>query len=121
MKKKKGGKGGRGGKKIEASPKPTPTRRMIRDVGAHINAANYQRTYFKLQMREGGKGKGLRVPAEEGRSYWKEQDVIRQQRGSTARGEFEKVCAFATESILSLLMHRHIFEKKKKNLLRLDI
>lgn len=38
------------------SPQPTLTRRMIRDVGAHINAANYQRTYFKLQMR-GKKGK----------------------------------------------------------------
>lgn len=40
----------------EVSLQLTLTRRMIRDVGAHINAANYQRTYFKLQMG-GKKGK----------------------------------------------------------------
>lgn len=37
--------------KKKVSLQPTLTRRMIRDVGAHINAANYQRTYFKLQMK----------------------------------------------------------------------
>lgn len=37
--------------KKKVSLQPTLTRGMIRDVGAHINAANYQRTYFKLQMK----------------------------------------------------------------------
>lgn len=37
--------------KKKVSPQPTLTRWMIRDVGAHINAVNYQRTYFKLQMK----------------------------------------------------------------------
>lgn len=31
----------------KVSLQPTLTRGMIRDVGAHINAANYRRTYLK--------------------------------------------------------------------------
>lgn len=38
-------------RKKKVSLQPALTRRMIRDVGAHINAANYQRTYFKLEMK----------------------------------------------------------------------